>query len=129
VYSIRVAFINWAFVTAGSYLTLPATLLPFSRAVSSIRFALSGGYGDDCGLHLLLSLLTEVAAVPYYQPAKCTRSPAPSPTAKLMAFICRKSLIEYASSGSIPCPSCTMELARRTLKGTVPFAKSITNMR
>ena len=47
-------------------------------------------------------------------------APQTMPMAKLIPFIPRKALLEWASIGSIPWPSCTIELARRMLKGIIP---------
>ena len=45
----------------------------------------------------------------------------------LTTFAFKKLLLLSASKGREACPSCEMELASRTEKGTVPVAKRVTN--
>jgi len=44
-------------------------------------------------------------------------------------FIATKNLRDSANNGSIPCPSCTIELASKMLKGILPCANNVTKMR
>lgn len=47
-------------------------------------------------------------------------------TMVLMAFAFKKPRLLSANSGREACPSCEMELAKSTEKGTMPVANSVT---
>lgn len=48
-------------------------------------------------------------------------------TKALIILAFTKLLLSSAKSGNAACPSCEMELASRTEKGTTPVAKRVTN--
>ena len=62
------------------------------------------------------------AAVRAQNPRSIAAYPRTSPATTLMAFTRRNSRRDSASSGSMPCPSCTADEARSTEKGRTPLA-------
>ena len=62
-----------------------------------------------------------------YQTNAMEMNPAASATTQLMIFAQRKLFLLSASSGNDACPSCEIELARRTGNGTIPVAYRVTN--
>ena len=63
----------------------------------------------------------------YYIPRAKRISPSDNPITKLNILI--ESFSEYDNNGSIPCPSCTIELVSKTENGIKPPAKRVTNKR
>lgn len=55
-------------------------------------------------------------------------NPAASATAQLISFAHKKLFLLSAISGSEACPSCDIELARRTGNGTIPAAYNVMNI-
>ena len=63
-----------------------------------------------------------------YQMNAMEMNPAARATMQLMIFAQRKLFLLSASSGNDACPSCDIELARRTGNGTIPAAYRVTNI-
>ena len=78
---------------------------------------------------VLAKIESRVSVLRCHNPIIKRMLPTPRPNRRLSILINMESFRLYDKSGSIPCPSWTKDVVKRTEKGTSPFAYIMTNIR